>query len=450
MNNDQLYIIHDSIKYPVHFTKSKDSWIWKQNNWMNLYIPKPEFIEYANDITNQLHKLEKLTGHEYLRKEIAEYYAKELEASWEIEGENLDSYILRSALVNKLGLNVPEWSLHREYVRSDRENAALDGSLFLLNHKGPLTLELLCKTHQIIGKVEEDPVKKPYYRQLRKCEEFVGKLDKAQSVYLAAYEGPAYKNVPALMQNYFTWWQNSHITYPIPIGAALAHLYFVVIHPFHDGNGRMARLLTDKYFAVSDEASFRPVNIGATIRTHRTDTQSTLLQESAETGASEGVIRGSKLCEDMDDLPNYQREPLLPYICISTEIIGKKSEYYNSLAKASADRNLDDFIITMLNFQNNAIEGALARVPKLQQLHKFFQIVQNRLSPEEKLVIRNAFLSDERMATMDTCLADITDEAKAEQIWKHLHDLGLLNAFNKANLDISLLPDSSGTARTAK
>ena len=436
--SEQLFVEYKGKSYPVVFSEKKKPWLWETENWMNLYIPPENTKKNAFNIENKLRRLEHLAGHRYIKKEMAKFYADEIEANWRIEGEHLDSYQLRSQLINKLGLNVPEWSPKREVVRNEKENAALEGSLFLLNHKGDFTIETLCETHKIIGKGESDSNKKHFFGKFRTSGELVGKLDLESKKYIAYYQAPPQESVPKLMDEYLQWWKESHNKYPLPIGAALAHLYFVIIHPFHDGNGRMARLLTDRYFVTSDEASFRPVNIGATIRTHRKDTQDTLLDISVITGASEATLKGSKFADDMDDLPNTSREPLLPYICTSLEIVENKNSYYNDISQATRGF-LNDFVRLLLSFQENAINGAIARVDKIKKMINFFDKAGNKLSKNEKLILRNAFFSDELVSSKINCIADIQDEYEADDIWEKLHQIGLLNERNKPVFDLSLL-----------
>ncbi len=57
------------------------------------------------------------------------------------------------------------------------------------------------------------------------------------------YMPPTAKDVPALMRSLVTW-VNARDQWPVPIKAAIAHYQYATIHPYYDGNGRTARLLT--------------------------------------------------------------------------------------------------------------------------------------------------------------------------------------------------------------
>ena len=69
------------------------------------------------------------------------------------------------------------------------------------------------------------------------------------------YEAPAGKNVPQMMSELLQWINTSDTDSVLK--AAIAHLWFVSIHPFSDGNGRLARTITDMFLAKSDATSYR-------------------------------------------------------------------------------------------------------------------------------------------------------------------------------------------------
>lgn len=69
--------------------------------------------------------------------------------------------------------------------------------------------------------------------------------------------------------NQFLRWFNSESTIDPIIKAAVAHLWFVTIHPFDDGNGRIARAITDMQLSRADETSRRFYSMSAQIRIER-------------------------------------------------------------------------------------------------------------------------------------------------------------------------------------
>ena len=69
--------------------------------------------------------------------------------------------------------------------------------------------------------------------------------------------------------NRFLDWFNTDLGIDLVLKAAIAHLWFVTIHPFDDGNGRIARALTDMLLAQSDKSNQRFYSVSAQIRIQR-------------------------------------------------------------------------------------------------------------------------------------------------------------------------------------
>ncbi len=86
------------------------------------------------------------------------------------------------------------------------------------------------------------------------------------------YEAPPADRIDHEMQLFIAWWQKSHPdqnnTDPV-IRAGVAHYWFVAIHPFADGNGRIARALSDMALAQSDGAAKRCYSLSAAIIENR-------------------------------------------------------------------------------------------------------------------------------------------------------------------------------------
>jgi Fic family protein len=89
------------------------------------------------------------------------------------------------------------------------------------------------------------------------------------------YEGPPAKRVPAEMKKFLTWFRDPGDTDPLLV-AGLAHLWFVTIHPFDDGNGRIARAIADMALARSEKSGQRFYSMSAQIRAERNEYYSTL------------------------------------------------------------------------------------------------------------------------------------------------------------------------------
>jgi Fic family protein len=82
------------------------------------------------------------------------------------------------------------------------------------------------------------------------------------------YEAPAAGRLDAEMKSFLEWFNAEDNTDPV-IKSALAHLWFVTIHPFADGNGRIARAIADMSLARSEDSSQRFYSMSAQIRLER-------------------------------------------------------------------------------------------------------------------------------------------------------------------------------------
>jgi len=81
------------------------------------------------------------------------------------------------------------------------------------------------------------------------------------------YEAPASGRLDSEMARFLHWFENAT---PDPVvKAAVAHLWFVSIHPFDDGNGRIARAIADLALARADESAQRFYSMSAQIRAER-------------------------------------------------------------------------------------------------------------------------------------------------------------------------------------
>ncbi|MDR1044219.1 MAG: Fic family protein [Candidatus Adiutrix sp.] len=179
-----------------------------------------------------------------------------------IEGERLDREKVRSSIALRLAL--PSASL----PPLDR---AVDGLVEVLldatrQYDQALDQKRLCGWHAALfptGRSGLERVTAGAWRTaaLRVLSGPFGK----QKVH---FEAPPPERLPGEMKTYFAWWRESRDLDGL-IRAALAHLYFVTIHPFDDGNGRLARALSDLALAQDEGAGRRFYSLSAQIMKER-------------------------------------------------------------------------------------------------------------------------------------------------------------------------------------
>lgn len=185
--------------------------------------------------------------------------------SSEIEGEILNFDQVRSSIARKLGLEISG------LIESDRN---VDGVVDMMldatqRYNEPLTEDRLFGWHSSLFPSGRSGMFKITTGGWRKDEngpmQVVSGSIGREKVHFQAPPASALKKE---MKNFITWFNSDKNTDQV-IKAALAHLRFVTLHPFDDGNGRIARALTDMLLARSDMSSQRFYSFSAQIRVQR-------------------------------------------------------------------------------------------------------------------------------------------------------------------------------------
>ena len=188
--------------------------------------------------------------------------------SSEIEGEELNPDQVRSSIARRLGLETAGTVAAERDVEGVVE-MMLDATQ---NFAQPLTDERLFGWHAalfptgrsgmpkiIVGAWRDDA-----HGPVQVVSGPVGK-DKVH------YEAPAAALLPKEMSVFFAWANSADEKTDAVLRAALAHVWFVTIHPFDDGNGRIARAIADWQLARSENSAQRFYSMSAQIRAERND-----------------------------------------------------------------------------------------------------------------------------------------------------------------------------------
>ncbi|MDR1609027.1 MAG: Fic family protein [Deltaproteobacteria bacterium] len=234
----------------------------------------------ANPLTEARHKEGLLLGRTRaldppLRAEAAiETLTLELVKSSAIEGETVDAAKTRAALAQRLGLSsgAPKPSdrvveslvdmtldATRGYAEplSEKRLQGWRAALFPSGHSGARPIAVGAWRDRSAGPMRV--VSGPYGHE---------KIH---------FEAPDAERLSAEMEKFLTWLnqeptQGSHLPDLDPIlKAGIAHFWFVTIHPFEDGNGRLARVITDYALARADQSPARFYSLSAQIERERKD-----------------------------------------------------------------------------------------------------------------------------------------------------------------------------------
>lgn len=169
----------------------------------------------------------------------------ELVRSCEIEGEHLDLSQVRSSIARRLGMETAGIVPASRYVDGVVE-MLLDATQ---HYDRPLTDERLFGWHNVLFPSGRSGLYSIEVARYRSGEMQVVSGPMGREV--VHYEAPEPERVPEEMSQFIRWVNGDDGSDPV-IRSAIAHLWFVSIHPFDDGNGRIARAITDMLLARSE------------------------------------------------------------------------------------------------------------------------------------------------------------------------------------------------------
>jgi Fic family protein len=196
-----------------------------------------------------------------------ESLTEEVLKSSDIEGEQLDRDQVRSSIARRLGVDIGALTPADRSVEGVVE-MMLDATQ---HYDRPLTKKRLFGWHAALFpagysgllKISVGAWRNDQHGPMRVVSGAAGR----ERVH---FEAPAAGRIAQEMTAFLRWF-NAPSDMDLVLKAGIAHLWFVTIHPFDDGNGRIARALTDLLLARSEESSFRFYSMSAQIRAERED-----------------------------------------------------------------------------------------------------------------------------------------------------------------------------------
>lgn len=183
-----------------------------------------------------------------------------------IEGEVLDRDQVRTSLARRLGVDIGA------LARADRH---VDGVVEMIldatgNYHGALTAERLFAWHAALFPTGRSGMVKIVTGAWRSAQsgpmQVVSGPAEQERIH---YEAPVAGRLHDEMQRFLAWFESGTTIDPV-LKAGVAHLWFVTIHPFEDGNGRIARAIADLALARSEDTAQRFYSMSAQIRQERT------------------------------------------------------------------------------------------------------------------------------------------------------------------------------------
>jgi Fic family protein len=243
-------------------------YIHQKDNWPDFTWRSEEFLNRLSEARNLqgrlIGKMESL-GFDLRNEALLDTLTLDVLKSTEIEGEFLNPDQVRSSIARRLGMEIAG------SIDSDRN---VDGMVEMMidatqNCFNPLTADRLFDWHAALFPMGRSGIFKITVADWRKDTtgpmQVVSGASGKEKVHFQAPDADLIETE----MNRFLKWFNENDQIDLVIKAAVAHLWFVTIHPFQDGNGRITRALTDMLLAQSDKSTQRFYSMSAQIRIER-------------------------------------------------------------------------------------------------------------------------------------------------------------------------------------
>ena len=229
---------------------------WTHFRWDNAEVSK--LLELVCRKQGVLYGRLSSLGFDSKLRAMAENLTLDVVHSSEIEGIRLNEDQVRSSVARKLGIENVKYTAPSHYVDSV-VGVMLEA---VQNSDQPLSREKLCAWQSAFFPTGFSEGRQIEIGQYRTCEEHIvsGMWGREKIHYVA----PSPNRVESEMQKFIAWFDGDDAEGSV-IRSAIAHFWFVSIHPFEDGNGRLARILSDMLLARGEKSELRFYNISSQI-----------------------------------------------------------------------------------------------------------------------------------------------------------------------------------------
>lgn len=341
-------------------------WIYKHHNWPNFVWEAGELASKLADIRHRqgrfLGKMEGL-GFELKREASLGTLTSDVVKSSAIEGENLNPEEVRSSIARRLGINIADPKAVNDDVEGIVE-IMLDATQQFTK---PLTKERLFDWHAALFPTGRSGTRRITVGGWRAGEsgpmQVVSGPIGREKVH---FEAPGAERLEHEMAEFLAWFEGRNDVDPV-LRAGIAHLWFVTIHPFEDGNGRIARAITDMALARADGMGDRFYSLSSQVESERKDYYDQLEKQQRGTpevtgwlkwfldclgrvianaeNALSGVLFKAQLWEKINRQPVNERQRLIINRMLEDDFKGHMStSKYAKLAKCSPDTALRDIL----------------------------------------------------------------------------------------------------------
>lgn len=250
--------------------KQSTEWIWQHPKWPSFawdVKPLAPLLRACTQAQGQLLGMIGASGTDANVERELDALLQNVITSSAIEGEQLNVESVRSSLAKRLGLA----SVERVTARSEGlAELMLDATQ---RHDAPLTSERLMHWHRLLfpetSALLATSLQVGVLRGPEPMQVVSGRIDRP----VVHFEAPARENLEKLLDDFLYWFNSSRSDRTLDplVRAGIAHFWFVTLHPFDDGNGRLTRAITDLAMAQGEHQAIRFYAMSASILARRQD-----------------------------------------------------------------------------------------------------------------------------------------------------------------------------------
>lgn len=241
--------------------KNLNMYIHERDNWTNFRWNESQvslLLEVVCRKQGLLYGRLSSLGFDNKLRAMAENLTYDVVCSSEIEGIRLNLDQVRSSIARKLGIESTKYTAPSHYVES-----VVGVMLEAVQHYDiSLSKEKLCAWQAAFFPAGYSEGARIEVGRYRTDEEHIisGMFGREKIHYIA----PSPERIEEEMQKFLSWFKANEPVSSV-IRSAVAHFWFVSIHPFEDGNGRLARILSDMMLARGEKSEFRFYNVSSQI-----------------------------------------------------------------------------------------------------------------------------------------------------------------------------------------
>ena len=341
--------------------QEEKKWIWQGENFPNFIYDKVSLDNLYYKF-GQLAMVEKFISDDDAASLELDRLLNEALSTSAIEGEMLQRSSVRSSInkILKLGLE-DDYSYTRE------SDAVVEILLDAKTNKAPLDEKRLFAWHKALFSSGYSGLKNITTGAYRADKEEMQIVSGAWNKEKVHFIAPPSKDVPKMMKTFLEWLNSDDNLNPI-YKAAIAHLYFVLIHPFEDGNGRLARSITDYMLAKASLTNATFYSISTTIYQKRKEYYAVL----------------DKVCVAINqDITLWMEwfiallEESIDETLQKIETVQTKAAFWNKHTQTKLNQRQKKIILKMLEYLPEEFEGGM-RVKKYTSITKTTPLTASR------------------------------------------------------------------------